>query len=383
VFADARLSEAEQLLRRARDLAVVLAAELPEAVAYQQDLAGSLNELAEILCHSSPEDADRAYLEAARIQRRLVDRFPDVPDHRYRLAGTQFARYTNLYVAGAFETPATCRRALAELQAVLEQCPDKDAAGGSWIRAELLIDLGRHDEAEKLQEQALERRLKLHADSPTDMGIWVGLAFTYFARGRLLTLQDKRDDAEAAFLQAQRYLQRVLDAYPNALYRRYELAIVLGHLGWHYLREPGPKDHARKALPLVRQALGLAPDGGAFLAALEGLAYYRLGEWELAIATLQAARARAEDTAQPHEQWGKKADGAPMIVAAKRQEKTAEGLILLLLSLSYHHQGKTGTGADYYRQARRWQARHPIDPCHAAELKAIQAEATITLGPGE
>jgi tetratricopeptide (TPR) repeat protein len=236
------------------------------------------------------------------------------------------------------------------------------------------------EEAEKLLDRSLARHLKLLAASPTNMGRWTSLAFANFDRGRLLTLKNQSADAEKAFVESQRYLERIIDAQPMAMFRRYELAIALGHLGWLYLREPRRKALARKALPLVQQALKLAPDGGTFLAALEGLAYYRLGQWDRAIASLKAARARAENSDEPHDQWGKKADGANMIVAAQRREKTAQGLILMLLALSYHQQGKAGQAADFYQRAQRWRARHPFDPRHAAEFMAIEAETVRTLG---
>ncbi len=382
LWAHARLDEAEEPLRRATSLAARLAANSHDVATFQQDRAKCLGTLAELLYRTHPEEADEAYLEAARILHGLVDRFPDVLDYRYDLAEIRRARVGFFAVTGRLETPESCRQALAEVKGSLdpyrEASSNRTRLSGYNALGWLLMDLGQLQDAEKALEHMLENRKKACDDFPDIPGCWNGLAFTQWKRGRLLTLMGRPREGEEAYVQAVACQQRAVHATPDSAFRRYELALMLGELGWHYLLGPARQEDAGKALRVLQEALELAPDGGAFLRALLGLAYYRLGEWGHAITALEEAHASLEDRGRS--QGWKKADDTYLVQSAGRKERAAPGLILGLLAMSYHRQGEATKAANYYRQAQAWRPQHHVGAQEAEALKAIEAEAAVVLG---
>jgi tetratricopeptide (TPR) repeat protein len=378
-----RFEEAEEFLRRASSLAARLAAAFPNVAAYQQDRVKCLGTLAELLYRAHPEEAAEVYLKAAGIQQGLVEAFPDVLDFRYNLAGIHLDRVGFFAASGRLETPGACRQALAELEGVLGRCLegscDRTRLSGfynaiGWLQ----MDLGQLQGAEKALDQALEIRKKNCDDYPEITGYWHALAYTQWKRGRFLTLTGRTQEAEEAYLEAVAWHQKVVHAIPDNTFRRYELGLMLGELGWYYLLGPARKEDAAKAFPIVREALHRTPDGGAFLQTLLGLAHYRLGDWHDAITTLEEARASLEGPNRP-EGW-KKADDTYLVQSAGRKERAAPGLILSLLAMSYHRQGETTKAADYYRRAQHWQRQHDVGPHEANDLKAIAAEAAAVFG---
>jgi serine/threonine protein kinase len=384
-WAHGRWEDAEEPLRRACAISAALVADFPKDAAFQEDRARSLLDLAKCLWRSRPEEAEKVNQEATLIQGQLADAFPGVVNYRYDLAATTIDRVDNQMVSGRLETQDACRHALLELQFVFARCPNSNnrranMASSNRMQAILLLDLGRLEEAEKLLDLALEIQEDQYKNHLQDRGACTGLAFTYFTRGRFLALANRPEESEEAFLRAQEYLALVLDDLPTSTYRQYEMAIILGHLGWHYLSLPADVERARNALRLIQQAQLLAPDTGSFLATLEGLAYFRLGQWDQAIDVLEKGRNKNAESSESRLGW-RKADCTAMVLAATRQEKTAEGLVLLLLAISYQKQGNKTIANDNYKTAQQWQTDHPIDPLKAIELNAIQKEAaTIFAG---
>jgi tetratricopeptide (TPR) repeat protein len=379
LWSQAGFGEAEGPLRQASSFAAGLAADFPEVPAYKHERAECLETLAELLYRAHPDEADGAYVESVRIRRDLVDRFPDVIEYRYSLANTLILRVGSLAARGRLETPAACRQALAELEEVLRLClqtgGDRARLDGVYItRASLLMDLGRLQEAQEALGRALEIRTKQHGDYP-ERNNWNGLAFAHWKRGRLLALMGRPREAREAYLQAVDYQQGAVNALPGSAFRRYELALMLGELGWHYLFGPARDQDAPKALRVVQEALELAPDTAAYLRALQGLAHYRLGEPAEAITALEGART---DLESPDRSRGwTKADDTYLVQSARRKEGAAPGLILWLLAMSHHRQGATTKAADYYQQAQRWQAQHRVPRHETAALKPNEAEAAL------
>jgi tetratricopeptide (TPR) repeat protein len=235
------------------------------------------------------------------------------------------------------------------------------------------MDLGRLDHAAAALDRSLKVRQKRCDDYPEFLMNWNGLAFTHWKRGRLLTLSGRVQEAEKAYLLAVACQRKVVDARESGFFRRYELALMLSELGWLYLLEPARKEDALKAFPIVQKAVKLAPDGGAFLRTLLGVAYYRLGNWDQAIRTLEEVRASLEEPIRP--QGWTKADDSFLVQSAGRKEKAAPGLMLWFLGMSYHRKGETTKAAKYYDQAQRWVTQHRVAQHEAEVLKGIAAEA--------
>jgi tetratricopeptide (TPR) repeat protein len=374
-----RFDEAEGPLRQASSLAARLAADFPEVPAYQHNRADCLETLAELLYRAHPDDADTAYVESARIRRDLVKRFPNVPEYRYGLANTLVLRVGSLAAGGRLETPAACRQAQAELEEVQRLClqmgGDPTRLVGVYIvRASLLMDLVQLQDAQEVLGQALEIRTRKHGEHP-ERSNWNGLAFALWKRGRLLALMGRPREAREAYLQAVDYQQGAVHALPGNACRRYELTLMLGELSWHCLFGPARDQDASKALRVVQEALKLAPDTAAYLRALQGLAYYRLGKPAEAITALEEARADLESP--DRSQGWTKADDSILVQSARRKEGAAPGLILWLLAMSHHRQGTTTKATDYYQQAQRWQAQHRVPRHETAALKPNEAEAAL------
>jgi serine/threonine protein kinase len=373
-----RFDEAEELSRRAVSLAARLADDFRNVPGYQKHLVESLLALADVLHRTHPEEAEGTYLEAARIQKALVDKFPDLPDYRHALATIQVARVSFLAASGRLETPAACRQALAELEEVLIRCRKTEAnqtrLDNLYNRiASLQMDLGDLQAAAAALDRSLMVRQKRCDDYPEFLKNWNGLAFTHWKRGRLLTLSGRVQGAEEAYLLAVACQKKVVDAREGGFFRRYELALMLSELGSLYLLESARKEDPRKAFPIVEEALELAPDGGAYLRTLLGVAYYRLGNWDQATRTLEEVRASLEEPNEP--QGWKKADDRVLVQSAGRKEAAAPGLVLWFLGMSYHRKGETEKAAEHYHQAQCWVAQHRVAPHEAEILKGIAAEA--------
>jgi tetratricopeptide (TPR) repeat protein len=301
-----------------------------------------------------------------------------VPDYWNDLVAIQFNRINFLAASGRLETSMACRQALADAQKVLGHSLKME---NKHTRLEclygllgcLLMDVGLLDDAAAALDHSLKLRQKRCEDYPEYLGDWTGLALTHRKRGRLLTLAGRTREAEEAYLQAVACLQKVVEAAPRCDFRRYELALMLGELGWLYLLGPAQKEDARKALPMIEKALELAPDGGMCLRTLLGVAYYRRGKWDQAIRTLEEVRASLE--ANNRSQRWKKADDSFLVQSAGRREGAAPGLTLWFLAMSYQRKGEFRKAACYYQQAQHWAPHYRVAPYEAETIKSVESEA--------
>jgi serine/threonine protein kinase/WD40 repeat protein len=141
--------------------------------------------------------------------------------------------------------------------------------------------------------------------------------------------------------------RRTLKTNPND-------AVACNNLAWIYATGPADLRNPEEALRLARNAVGLAPNKHEYLNTL-GVAYYRLGQWEEAVAALQDAV---------------KANGGK-----------ATAFDLFFLAMCHQDLGQRENARDCYGRANAWwQAQTNVSPQWEAELKAFHTEAATRLG---
>src|SRR5262249_146553 len=157
-----QLAEAEDSLRRAAELHEQLVADDPEDPRHRNSLAIALNDLGVILRERrQPAAAAAVYRRAIEIGKQLTAEFPDRPGHQCYLGAT-YGNLGNIVrdqgeVAAALTWYDKAIEALDPIQA-------QRRAGSArfflrnvhWDRANALGQLGRHAEAVKGWQRALE-----------------------------------------------------------------------------------------------------------------------------------------------------------------------------------------------------------------------------------
>jgi tetratricopeptide (TPR) repeat protein len=182
---------------------------------------------------------------------------------------------------------------------------------------------------------------KAVADFSTALGLEPQRGHFHAARGQSYQHLGEYDKAVADLQQA---LTMSLD--------KDDQVTVRTTLAWIYVVGPAKLRDARKALPLAERAAELARNDYACLNVL-GIVYYRLGRWDQAVKTLQAA------------------------AADRKEGPTASNLFFL--AMSYQQLGKRDKARKCYDRAVRWQPPWKLHPNQIEELKAIRAEAEAAL----
>jgi tetratricopeptide (TPR) repeat protein len=143
------------------------------------------------------------------------------------------------------------------------------------------------------------------------------------------------------------HLQQILATDPDQ-------ADVCMELAWIQVTAPAKLRDVKKALPLARRGVELAPGDPLCLNTL-GVVYYCLGRWREAAETLQAS--------------------------ARANPEGPTAYDLFFLAMTYRQTGELEKAKECYDQAVRWcRARAELRPEQAAELGAIRAEAEELFG---
>jgi serine/threonine protein kinase/Tfp pilus assembly protein PilF len=382
------LPEAETYLLRSHPLLVDLARQFPDAPEHQDDLANNQENLGLLFGQTNrTEEAKAAFLEAIRIHELLKDKFPEATEYRVRLAWNYHHLAELSEDMGRLSDAVRLFRKSLDL---FEEARGESAStpafrsglggGGYNGLATLLLELNRPEEAEKAVNRSLEIRRQARADFPKLLHVWNGLAFSWWTRGRLLSRLGRPAEAEDAYREALVLQQKVADSTPGSAGSREELALMNSGLAWLYLIGPEQVRDARKAVPLVDQALSLAPNSGAYAAA-RGVAYYRLGEYTLAVTRLREAIGVNDRTDQTAETWV--ADVHSLRRESERNGRMAVALNWFFLAMSYQRLGEPEKAGECYRQALQRRRQLPADPDRDPALNAVEAEAAALLGvPG-
>jgi WD40 repeat protein/Flp pilus assembly protein TadD len=148
---------------------------------------------------------------------------------------------------------------------------------------------------------------------------------------------------------------KVIADLQTALHMDAEHAAASNDLAWTYVAGPAKVRDAVKALPLAQKAVRIAPRDAGYRNTL-GVVYYRLGQFDAALETLQ--RSLLDD-----------ADGSE------------KGNNLFFLAMSYARTGANAKARECYDDAIRWWKSQPeMSARVTAELTAFRSEAEIILG---
>jgi tetratricopeptide (TPR) repeat protein/tRNA A-37 threonylcarbamoyl transferase component Bud32 len=197
-------TEARLAYEKARDLLARLVKAYPKVPLYQNDLAGTHNNLGNLLADlGKRQEALKEYQQARDLYSKLVKAHPNAPEYQQDLANT----HQNLGI--------------------------------------LLSDLGKHEQALKEYQQARDltsRLVKVHPHLAMSRNV---LATTHFNRGLLLRSLGKHEEALKECQQARDLLAKLVKAHPGVPLYRKDLASAHTGLGI-LLRALGKREEALK-----------------------------------------------------------------------------------------------------------------------------------------
>jgi serine/threonine protein kinase/Flp pilus assembly protein TadD len=386
-------AQAEDAYHQAITLSRQLADEFPAEPKYRELLGACYHKLGKRFFQGKlfPE-AEKAYREAVALRGKLIAESPDSPDYPYELAASLSDLGRVLHTCGQPQrAEATYRDALKLMAQWPEESKYQDQRGGTLANlAELLGGRGDSSQDRQFLEQAiLLQRAALQA-SPRNATYGVHLANQLGRLGRTLMRSEEYAEAEAAYRQAIAHREKLAEDFPKVPDHRSDLAGHVNALGDllsatgrdaeaekvygrtlavrekltnDFPREAGyrrdlawllancparPLRDPDRAVSLAKEAVELAPKGGDCWRTL-GLAHYRAGNWQAAIAALKRAmeiRSGGDST-----EW-------------------------FILAMAHWQLGDKEQGRAWYGRAVRWMEQHqPRDE----KLRRWRAEAAALL----
>ena len=385
-----RYEEAEEALRRSEAIWNALLAVDPENPGHLRDMAACYAARGEL-----PVDWEtriRVQRQAIALRQELVDRHPDVAPYRKELAASHqtlagwciFSRR-----AGAEEHLDRALRLRERLSAADPGDPDLLCDLGTTLRgfSEFLGFANRPNEAEPYSRRALEIHEKLLEQHPTRPRYWQQLAWDCSNLGSILVQNGQTDEALRVLGRAVTMFEGLVSDHPEQASFRGELASPIGwraialvragdrdgarravdrlvalvndwkyremiaFVAWHLVQLDAQESAAPAAtLRLARRAQSLWPDSVQANHVL-GMAHYRAGNWDEAIAALRRANELEHD----------------------------EGLGFngFFLAMAYHKKGDAARARDWYERSVAWSAEHKLGDKIAEKYRA---EAAAVLG---
>jgi serine/threonine protein kinase len=318
------------------------------------DTIETLQHLGFILCYTGrPDEALALFQQTYDSQARLWG--PEDPRTLISLHGLSTAQWRLGHRGEAIDL---LRRVLALRLQV--QPPDHPHV--LWAHRELIIILleaGRFEEGAQLREQLLERYERVYG--LCDLGTGYVFALLYQTSKGCGRWDDIRVTSESWLAKVIRLTAdregRASD--PEWPRRRAER---LGQLVWQLVTLPDPsRIDARACVRAAEEAVAASPeatyaDGDVYrytsARTALGLAYYRAGAWDKAIATLDQAIATSDD------------DGYNWLILAMAHARRA-------------HQGDLPQARTWFDKAAQWREEHPE---RNEWLQRLRAEAAKLLG---
>ena len=196
-----RRIEAELAFRQARDILEKLAGDFPTVPDYGKKLAACHNQLGILLGDlGKGKEAEAAFRQALGIQEKLAAEYNELPEYAVDLGGS-FCNFGNLMLDShkphaALESFEKSIKRLAP--AVVQKSSLAKARqylrNGHWGKARALDTLGRHSDAIRDWERALELD-----DGSAKNFFRKSVASSHFNFGNAMAGQGKRAEAEAAY----------------------------------------------------------------------------------------------------------------------------------------------------------------------------------------
>jgi serine/threonine-protein kinase len=260
-------AEAEAAYRRAQELYVRLANDVPAVPEYRRALASSHNNLGLLLVETGHlKEAEAAYRDALALYQPLAADFPAVPHYRQELGKAHNNLGILLSDTGrAAEAEAAYRDALALYQPLAAEFPAvpqyrQEAARSQNNLGTLLKEIGHLKEAEAAYRDGLTIRKGLAADFAAVLQYRQELAKSYNNLAILLAETAHPREAEAAYRDALTIQKRLAADFHTVPEYRQDLARTHNNLGV-LLKNAG---HPKEAEAAYRDALemrkGLAAD---------------------------------------------------------------------------------------------------------------------------
>ena len=280
--------KAKQFFQRALDIGKQLVERAPHAEEHKHNLARIYNNFGGAC--GDDDEAEKALLAALAIHQDLAEQVSRVPAHRQTLLDS----WNNLGVfyenRDRLEEAESCYvKALAVQEALAKSAPDAGVyeMGLAQIHfnwAELHEKLGRPDKAAAAYQQVADILEKpAYAQQP---GLQTFLAAAYACLGKLQTDAGQYAEGVGLCQKGRDILEKLLNNHPDVPDIRQELAYAHCKLARILTNFPDVKRRdTHRALTLAQQAVELAPDDKDVLSTL-GLALYREGKWEEAVAAL-------------------------------------------------------------------------------------------------
>ena len=248
-------------------------------------------------CDATGAQEDAA--EAVVIVQQYVELSPDDSEARYRLCMALGRRASLARSAGDLEQALSLyRRMQAEARTLVDLAPDnvmwlQERAYGFMLEGSTLVDLDRHDEAERVLRTARGYLEDLSRRGSTLTALR-GMAYASQAAAQSALSQD---DANGALLAAQSGLESIDDyTDPKSSMAKAWLWIEAGRAHQGLGDQESATHGFHQALKLVEPA----PDGIAEVTAIRAMALLRLG--------------RADDAAR-HLDWLANCNGVPVAIA--------------------------------------------------------------------
>ncbi|HEV3263823.1 MAG TPA: tetratricopeptide repeat protein [Gemmataceae bacterium] len=358
-----RHKEAEPICRQAVALWEKLAVDRPGEPNVRVDLGHSLWQLAGILSSTKrPGEAAKILMHAVRLFAELAAQYPTEPYYRQETA------FSHRELSGVFAASGRGREAAESLREAVALYAGlvAEARRNLFYRQELaftqeahghlLKAAGHFEEAAEAFRKALPLWETLIADDNKGDArnhlSWThgSLVEVLVSLARRMEQDAKRSEADRKAA-AQGYREEARDVLRDGIKRGLHTPQSLNDLAWRLATDPKPESREPAwAVELAKLAVERAPDNGMIVNTL-GAAYYRAGNWTLAIESLKKAEELYQGQHFSHDAF--------------------------FIAMAHAQLGDKDLARRWYTAAARWMDKN--DP-NNEELRRFRAEATALLG---
>jgi serine/threonine protein kinase/tetratricopeptide (TPR) repeat protein len=313
--------------------------------------------LAQVLrANGRTEESEEAYREALWRYCKIVDDLPYTTSTWGGLSTCCRGLARLLQETGCDQEAEQVREAaLQRFANFVGQLPDETLYQDGAIRSasqlfDVLLDGGQQQEMKESYRWALDICEKLANRFPKHVGFRSVTAYWRAAFGSVLFSLGRTEEAKEAFRKAIDESRAVLEKKPDD-------ASTLNNLAWLLATCPDERfRNGSEAVALSKRATELAPRNGC-LWNTRGIAHYRVGDWNAAIAALEKSR---------------------KVFQNRPEAEALESFSTFFLAMAHWQRGESEIARRWYDKAVRWMDKYqPKD----IELQRIRAEARRVVQP--